>query len=682
MIRGFVDFALNNRILIVAFAVLLFIWGGISFHQLPVEAYPDVANNYVEVITQWPGISAEQIEQQVTIPLEIVMNGIPHLTALRSFSLFGLSDLKMTFDDEAQNDWNREKVLERLAQVLLPTGVQPQMGTDWSPVGQIYFFTLRSTNPRYDVMELKSLEDWVVEKSFKSVPNVVDVASFGGPTREYQVRIDPSKLISYGLSIGQIEQQLTNNNTNAGGSFIESGLQQIDVREVGLVTNVHDIENTVLTTKTGTALKVKDIAVVEQGPKIRLGQFARARHLANGKIIDDDDVVSGIVLLRKGADSDSVLEGIHAKVDELNHGILPPGVTVVPFLDRSDLVHYTTHTVLHNLTEGIVLVVVILFLFLGNVRGAIIVALTIPFALLFASTCLQLKGIPANLLSLGALDFGMVVDGAVVMVENIIRHLGMRAASGKPPRQQISEAAHEVQRPVFYSIGIIITAYIPIFTLQRVEGRLFKPMAWTVAFALAGGLIFSMLLAPVLASFLYPKGTKEWHNPLMSLFTRIYSKLLGFAIRWHWVTVGAAVLSLAGAYALSQAIGSEFLPHLDEGAIWVRGTLAPSTGPSEGIKIIDRARQVLCSFPEVPRSVTQVGRPDDGTDTTGFFNTEYFVDLKPKEQWRPEFHQRKEDLIAAMSSALEKIPGVIWNFSQPIADNMEEAVSGVKGELA
>jgi cobalt-zinc-cadmium resistance protein CzcA len=337
MIRGLVDFALNNRIMVIAFAVLLFIWGGISFHQLPVEAYPDVANNYVEVITQWPGISAEQIEQQVTIPLEIVMNGIPHLTALRSFSLFGLSDLKMTFDDEAANDWNREKVLERLAQVTLPNGVQPQMGTDWSPVGQIYFFTLQSTNPRYDVMELKSLEDWVVEKSFKSVPNVVDVASFGGPTREYQVRIDPGKLISYGLSIGQVENQLTNNNTNAGGSFIESGLQQIDIREVGLVRDVHDIENTMLTTKTGTALRVKDIGVVEQGPKIRLGQFARARHLVNGKIVDDDDVVSGIVLLRKGADSDSVLEGIHDKVKELNTVILPHGVKVVPFLDRSDL---------------------------------------------------------------------------------------------------------------------------------------------------------------------------------------------------------------------------------------------------------------------------------------------------------------------------------------------------------
>jgi len=684
MIRGLVDFALNNRILVVAVAVLLFIWGGISFHQLPVEAYPDVANNYVEVITQWPGISAEQIEQQVTIPLEIVMNGIPHLTALRSFSLFGLSDVKMTFDDEAQNDWNREKVLERLAQVTLPTGVQPQMGTDWSPVGQIYFFTLHSTNPAYDVMELKSLEDWVVEKSFKSVPNVVDVASFGGPTREYQVRLDPNKLISYGLSIAQVEQQLTNNNTNAGGSFIESGLQQIDVREVGLVNNVHDIENTVLTTKTGTALKVKDIAVVEQGPKIRLGQFARARHLANGKIVDDDDVVSGILLLRKGADSDSVLEAIHAKVHDLNNGILPKGVTVVPFLDRSDLVHYTTHTVLHNLREGIILVVIILFLFLGNVRGALIVALTIPFALLFAATCLQLKGIPANLLSLGALDFGMVVDGAVVMVENIVRHLSHhKEGDARTPMEKIREAAHEVQRPVFYAIGIIITAYLPIFTLQQVEGRLFKPMAWTVAFALLGALMFSMLLAPVLSSVFFPRGTKEWHNPVMTFLTRVYRSVLGTAIHWRWLTLGVALAGFGlTIYLATDVLGSEFLPHLDEGAIWARGILAPSTGQTEGIAVTNRARAILCSFPEVPQCTSQVGRPDDGTDTTGFFNTEFFVDLKPKEEWRPVFHQDKDELIAAMSRAVSAIPGVTWGFSQPIADNMEEAVSGVKGELA
>src|SRR6201996_864949 len=423
MIRGLVDFALNNRFMILAAAILLFVWGAISFHNLPVEAYPDVANNYVQVITQWPGRAAEEIEQQVTIPLEIGMAGIPHMQHLRSTSLAGLSSLTLIFDDDSVNDWNREKVLERLSMVTLPAGLTPQIGTDWSPVGQIYWYTLHSTNPVYDNMELKSIEDWTLEKQFKSVPGVVDVSSFGGITREYQVRIDPNKLIAYGLSIGQVEQQLTNNNLNAGGSFIEEGQQQINVREVGLYRDVHDIEETQLKTSNGTALKVRDIATVEQGSKIRLGQIGKAIHRVDGKVIDDDDVVEGIVLLQKGDDSDSTLEGIHAKVKELNEQILPPGVKIVPFLDRSDLLHYTTHTVLHNLSEGIILVVIILFLFLGNVRGALIVSLTIPFALLFASICLDLRHIPANLLSLGALDFGMVVDGAVVMVENIVRHL-------------------------------------------------------------------------------------------------------------------------------------------------------------------------------------------------------------------------------------------------------------------
>ncbi|MGB7280898.1 MAG: CusA/CzcA family heavy metal efflux RND transporter, partial [Candidatus Acidiferrum sp.] len=636
------------------------------------------------IITQWPGISAEQIEQQVTIPLEIVMNGIPHVVHLRSFSLFGLSDLKLIFDDDEEDAWNRERVLERLSQVTLPPGVVPQMGTDWSPVGQIYFFTLKSTNPDYDVMDLKSIEDWVVEKNFKAVPDVVDVASFGGPTREYQVRVDPNKLISYGLSLAQIEQQLTNNNANAGGSFIQSGLQQINISEVGLVRDVNDIENTVITTKTGTPLRIKDIAVVEQGPKIRLGQTARAIHGEDGKIIDNDDVVSGIVLLRKGANADAVLAGIHAKVEELNDHILPQGVKVVPFIDRSDLLHLTTHTVLHNLTEGIILVVVILFLFLGNVRGALIVALTIPFSLLFAATCLKLKGIPANLLSLGALDFGMVVDGAVVMVENIVRHLSHPSNNYRTVLERIREAAHEVQRPVFYAIGIIITAYLPIFTLQRVEGRLFHPMAWTVAFALLGALVFSMLIAPVLSSVLFRRGVREWHNPVMEFLKARYRVAVRWAIEHRAVTVSGAVLGMAVAIYLTVGgvIGSEFLPHLDEGAMWVRGTLAPSTGPDEGIRLMNQARVLLCSFPEVPQCWSQVGRPDDGTDTTGFFNTEYFVDLKPKEEWRPVFHENKDELIAAMNRELEKIPGVSWGFSQPIEDNMEEAVSGVKGELA
>ena len=684
MIRKLVDFALDNRFIVLVIAFLLIVWGVISFKSLPIEAYPDVANNYVQVITQWPGRAAEEVEQQVTVPLEIVMNGIPHLQHLRSTSLFGLSSLMLIFDDESENDWNRQKVLERLSTVSLPPGLQPQIGSDFSPVGQILFYTLTTTNPRYDLMDLKSLEDWVLEKQFKSIPNVVDVSSFGGTTREYQVRVDPNKLVAYGLSLGQIEQQLANNNTNAGGSFIEQGLQQVNVREVGLVTTAQDIERTVITTKNGTPVRVSDVANVIQGPKIRLGRFARALHRTDGKIADNDDVVSGIVLLRKGANSDETLVKIHQKIAELNNGILPKGVKVLPFLDRSDLVHYTTHTVMHNLTEGVILVSIILFLFLGNARGALIVTITIPFALLLASICLDLRHIPANLLSLGALDFGMVVDGAVVMVENIVRHLGHPSDPPKPAMERIREAAHEVQRPVFYAIGIIITAYLPIFTLESVEGRLFKPMAWTVAFALLGALIFSMVLAPVLSSFLFRKETREWHNPVLLWMTDGYRRLLRRAIGARHVTVGIALASVVAAFYLftSGWIGSEFLPHLDEGAIWVRGTLAPSTGPTESFRLSNQARLVLCSFPEVTTCTSQVGRPDDGTDTTGFFNTEYFVDLKPKEQWRAVFHQNKDELIAAMSYQLEKIPGVLWNFSQPIADNMEEAVSGVKGELA
>ncbi len=530
MIKGLVDFALNNRWLVLGFAILLFAWGVVSFHNLPVEAYPDVANNYVEIITQWPGRSAEDVEQQVTIPIEIQMAGIPHMQHLRSFSLAGLSDIKLIFDDDSVNDWNREKALERLSQVTLPAGLQPQMGTDWSPVGQIYWYTLTSTNPQYDNMELKSIQDWQLEKQFKSVPGVVDVTSFGGMTREYQVRVDPDKLIAYGITIGQVEQQLADNNINAGGQFIEQGMQQINVQEAGLVKSVQDIENTVLKTQAGTALRVRDIATVVQGPKVRLGQIGKAIHRVDGKIVDLDDTIEGIVLLQKGDDSDQVLEGIHAKVDELNNHFLPPGVKIVPFLDRSDLLHFTTHTVMHNLTEGIVLVVIILFFFLGNIRAALIVSITIPFSLLFASICLGLRHIPANLLSLGALDFGMVVDGAVVIVENIVRHLNRRNDKHETVLEQIRDAVHEVQRPVFYAIGIIITAYLPIFTLQAVEGRLFRPMAWTVAFALLGALIFSLLLAPVLSSFLFSKGAKEWHNPIMAWLTDRYRRAVTWAI--------------------------------------------------------------------------------------------------------------------------------------------------------
>ncbi len=684
MIRKLVDFALDNRFIVLVFAVLLFGWGAISFHNLPVEAYPDVANNYVTVITQWPGRAAEEVEQQVTVPLEIGFAGIPHMTHLRSTSLAGLSSVTMIFDDDSINDWNRAKVIERMTQVQLPNNLQPQIGTDWSPVGQIYWYTLESTNPMYDTMALKSIEDWTLEKNLRTVPGVVDVSSFGGPTREYQVVLDPAKLVSYGLTIAQVKQALAANNTNAGGSFIEQGAQQINVREVGLYRTTDDIANTPLKAQNGTALRIRDVATVVQGPKVRLGQIGKTIRAADGKLINNVDAVEGIVALQKGADSDVTLENIHAKVDDLNEHVLPPGVKLVPFLDRSNLLHLTTHTVLHNLTEGIVLVVLILFLFLGNLRGALIVAITIPFALLFASICLDLRHIPANLLSLGALDFGMVVDGAVVMVENIVRHLTHSRRKDLTVAEQIRLAAHEVQRPVFYAIGIIITAYLPIFTLQSVEGRLFKPMSWTVAFALLGALIFSMVLAPVLASFLFKNGTTEWENPVLRWLTGRYRVAAQWAIEHRRITVGVASAAFLASILLvaSGVVGSEFLPHLDEGAIWVRGTLAPSTGPSESLAVANRSRIILSAFPEVKQVVSQIGRPDDGTDTTGFFNTEYYVDLLPKEKWRPVFRENKDELINAMNRQLSQLPGVIWNFSQPISDNVEEAVSGVKGELA
>jgi heavy metal efflux system protein len=682
--RNAINLALNSKFMVIAIGLLLLVWGAISFHNLPVEAYPDVANNYVQIITQWPGRAAEEVEQQVTIPIEVQMNGIPHLEHLRSASLFGLSSVMLIFDDNSENDWNRQKVLERLSQVNLPNNLQPQMGADWSPVGQIFWYTLRSTNPKYDLMDLKSIEDWTLEKQFKSVPNVVDVSSFGGTTREYQVRLDPGKLVAYGLNISQVEQQLANNNVNAGGSFVEAGLQQINVRAVGLFTDVDDIAQTVIKTQNGTPIRVGDIATVTQAPKIRLGQIGKAIHRVDGTVVDDRDVVEGIVLLRKGANADETLVAIHNKVRELNEKILPPGVRIVPFLDRSDLLHLTTHTVMHNLTEGVLLVSVILFFFLGNFRGALIVALTIPFSLLFASICLDLNKIPANLLSLGALDFGMVVDGTVVIIENIVRHFGLPGSAHKTPLETIRDAVMEVLRPVFYARAIIITAYLPIFTLQSVEGRLFKPMAWTVSFALLGALVFCILIAPVLALLQFGHGVKEWRNPVMEFLRERYRNAVKWAIEHRIATVGAgaAAFAIAVFLMLSGVIGSEFLPHLDEGAIWVRGTLAPSTGPTEGTRIMNQARVVLGSFPEVTQVVSQVGRPDDGTDATGFFNTEYFVDLKPKKDWRLVFGEDKEELISAMDRELEKIPGVLWNFSQPISDNMEEAVSGVKGELA
>src|SRR5271167_2328316 len=681
MIRFLIDFALRNRILILSVALVLFVWGIISFRNLPIEAYPDVADTYTQIITQWPGHAAEEVEQQITVPLEVTLNGVPHKTHLRSVSLAGLSLVTIIYDDDISTFNARQEVLDRLQQVILPPNVNASLGPDYSPTGQIMFFTLKSTNPRYDAMELKTLADWFVLNQLKSVPNVVDVNIFGGPTREYQVQIDPGKLVSYGLSLAQVEQALANNNTNAGGGFIERGQQALNVRAVGLMQTTDDIAATVIKSVNGTPVRIRDIAIVVQSPKIRLGQLGKTIR-SNDGTIDDEDVVEGIVLLRKGAEADATLDALHTKIDELNNQLLPKGVKLVPHLDRSELVHYTTHTVLRNLRDGVILVTLVLFIFLGNVRSALIVTITIPFALLFAAILLDLSHIPANLLSLGALDFGMVVDGSVVMVENILRH----AEYGRGKKtfiELIASAAHEVQKPVFFARIIIIVSYLPIFTLQRVEGRLFRPMAWTVAFALLGALLFALLIAPVLCTFLLKDNIREWRNPVLHFVQERYARTLDWCFDHLKLTLGLGAAS--GALMLflffSGAVGSEFLPHLDEGAVWIRGTLAPSTGPSVSIARAKEVRLVLANFSEVTQVVSQVGRPDDGSDASGFYNTEFFVDLLPRSEWRSQF-RTKEELIAEMDKELSKFPGVDWNFSQPISDNVEEAVSGVKGELA
>ena len=682
MIRYLIDFALRNRILVLSGAVVLFVWGIVSFHDLPIEAYPDVADTYSQIISQWAGHAAEEVEQQITVPLEVQLNGVAHMTHLRSVSLSGLSVITIVYDDQTTTLNARQEVIDRLQQVSLPQGVNPGLGPDYSPTGQIMFYTLHSTNPKYDAMELKTLNDWYVSNQLKSVPNVVAVNPFGGPTRDYQVQIDPGKLASYGLSLSQVEQALASNNVNAGGGFIERGEQALNVRAVGLMQTTDDIAATVVRVQNGTPIRVRDLGIVVQAPKVRLGQLGKTIRREDGTVINDDDVVEGIVLLRKGAEADATLDTLHEKVAQLNDRQLPAGVTIVPHLDRSELVNYTTHTVLRNLTDGVLLVTLVLFLFLGNVRSALIVTITIPFALLFAAILLDLSHIPANLLSLGALDFGMVVDGSVVMIENILRH----AEYGRGKKtflEMIAAAAHEVQRPVFFARIIIIVSYLPIFTLQRVEGRLFRPMAWTVAFALLGALLFALLIAPVLCTLLFKGEIKEWPNPVFHWLQEGYGRQLDWCFDHMKLTLGLGVAALTAMLFLgfSGVIGSEFLPHLDEGAVWVRGTLPPSTGPSAGIDLSKRARRVLASFPEAKQVVSQVGRPDDGSDASGFYNTEFFVDLLPRSKWRSEF-KTKDDLIAVMDKELNKFPGVDWNFSQPISDNVEEAVSGVKGELA
>jgi heavy metal efflux system protein len=682
MIGKIVEFALKNRIMVLALGIALVIGGTVAFRDLPIEAYPDIADTWVQIITQWPGHAAEEMEKQITVPIELTMNSVPHVLSNRSVSLFGLSVVTLLFDEKTDTFTAHQSALEKISLVTMPPGVQPTLGPPGSPVGQIFWYVLDSKRP---VMELKEIEDWDIEKYIRAVPGVADVSSFGGEVKQFQILADPLSLANYGLNLPALTQALASNNQNAGGGFIQKGDQAINVRGVGNANTVEDIGNIVVKEQGGTPIRVKNLGEVKIGPQERLGKISMSEHRPDGSVDERDDVVEGIVLSHVGEQDETVLERLHEKVKWINEKILPPDVKIKTYLDRSDLIHMTTHTVEHNMVEGMILVLIILLFFLGNFRSALIVACTVPLSLLFASIFLNLRDIPANLLSLGALDFGMVVDGAVVMVENIYRHKEHAKERGESDMNMIDliiAAAREVERPIVYAIAIIILAYLPIFTLQRVEGKLFTPMAWTVAFALLGAMLLSITLVPVLCSYLMKGELKEWHNPIVEWLSREYRRVLMLALERRRLVIGIAAGSfvLTLFLAFGGPIGSEFLPHLDEGALWVRGTLPPSAGSNISNDVVKKARAAFMKFPEVPISVCQMGRPDDGTDDGGFFNTECFVDLKPHGEWRSEF-KTKEQLVDSMSKELSKIPGVIWNFSQPISDNVEEALSGVKGAL-
>ena len=660
MINRLVQFALHQRILILFGASLLLAWGVFSFTQLPIEAYPDVMNTQVQVITQWPGHAGEEVEKLITVPLETQLNGVPLVQSLRSNSLFGLSSITLTFDDRVDDYFAREQVNQAIGAVSLPSGVQPAMSPLASATGEIMRYTVTGA----PTMDLKTIQDWTLQKEFKSVPGVADVNSFGGLIKQYQIEVDPGRLKAYDVTLKNVTDAVGAANANGGGSYLERGGEEYVVRGIGLVRNTSDIGDVVITSHSGTPLHVRDVATVRIGYQPRLGKVGW-RTGDGGP--DTDDAVMGIILLRRGENPGPVLEVLHKKIQALNNGILPPGVKIKLFIDRSDLVRTTSHTVEKNLVEGILLVIFILFLFLGNVRAAIIVALTMPFALLFAFTCLNLVHIPANLLSLGAIDFGVLVNGTVIMVENIYRRLANRS-TGETAMQCILRATGEVQSEVAFTTLIIITAYLPLFTMQSVEKKMFAPMAYTISFALAGSLLMALLIAPVLCSLLLRGKLKAGEGKAMEGLNSGYRRALRWSLTNPLPILAGSVGLLLLSVLVAPRLGTEFLPHLDEGNLWIRATMPTTISYTEASRVVPKMRAIMAHYQPIRLVVSQMGRPDDGTDATGFYNAEFLVDLKPYEQWKG-FHS-KDELISKMNRDLSEIPGVNFNFSQNIEDNV------------
>jgi heavy metal efflux system protein len=672
MISRLVSFALSQRFVILMAALAVIVWGVISFRKLPIDAYPDLSPPHVEIITQWPGHAAEEIERLISIPLEVEMNGIPKIEALRSISLYGLSALEMNFQYDSDAYFAREQAFERMADATLPDGVTPGVSPLFSPSGLVYRYVLQS--PDRSPQELKILEEWMLERRYRAVPGVADDSGLGGTTMQYQVLLDPNRLFAHGITVPQVVSQLGVNNSNAGGGFYSQGGQFYYVRGLGLVKTTQDIGNIVLATNNGIPTYVKDVANVEVGSAVRLGQFGYMKH---------DDAVEGVILMRVGEQAQVVLKRVEDLTKELNQHVLPPDVKIVPYYDRSALVDETTQTVERNLLRGMLLVLIILGLFLFNVRTALIVALTIPFALMFAFICLDWRHIPANLLSIGAIDFGILVDGAVVMVENVFRELALRHDKEYDLIEVIRSAAHDVERPIFYAVAVIIAGYLPIYALAGPSGRLFQPMADTMSFALIGSVICALVVLPVLCSY-FLRG--RIHEPKFDLFAPIrrgYGAILSKCLQHRTVSLVVLLSIFAASLLLIPLIGAEFMPHLDEGALWMRATAPYTISFDEASKLSPQIRDILRTFPQVTTVANELGRPDDGTDPTGFFNNEFYIGLKPYSDsaWKGSISTKKE-LIDAINGRMLAFPGVIFNYTQPAEDAVDEAETGLKSLLA
>ena len=672
MIARLLRLALHQRFLSITLGVALIATGLWAFKQLSIEAYPDISDTQVVVISLHPGHAAEEIEQQVTVPIERALNAVPHVIARRSRTIFGLSVVELTFEYGTDDYFARQVVLEKLRDATIPDGVTPTLGPMSTPIGELYRYTLEGAG--YDSRQLREIQDWVVEPRLLQVAGVTDITPFGGQIKQYQIQVDPVALTKYNMSIRDVAQAVDANNENAGGALIDNRQQGLVVRGVGLIQTASDVENAVIKAEDGVPVFVRDVGKVEIGAAPRTGIFA---------VGDRPDGVEGIVLMRRGENPSVVLDGIHAAVDDLNASGLPRGVRITPIYDRTDLVDNTLHTVTHTLLEGLLIVVAVLFLFLGSVRAALLTAITIPLSLLFAFICMHFSGIPANLLSLGALDFGIIVDGTLVMVEHIVHSIDAQRSSPRPQTvlETIRDAALQVERPIFFSLLIIVAAYIPLFTLERVERRLFTPMAFTVCYALVGSMLIALTLIPVLATYLFRNAPKSWENPIVTWLYAGYTRALHAALAYPGRVVAAAALIVVTAFGVGTQLGSEFLPQLDEGVIWIRANFPAGISLDKSASLATEIRRIVRESPEVRLVSSQTGRNDDGTDPYGPNRNELFVALKPYDQW--PHGKVKADLVEDFSRKLRaEIPGGFFSFTQPIVDNVTEAVTGSPADLA